>query len=100
VSPPVPGPTRRPGIPCPRDPLRPRFRGPSAPGPGNPFYSGDLLPRRPHYSGRPRTRRLPLSLPPQGLVSASPGRPKSKLLALGRPAASCISLPGLVAVSP
>lgn len=102
----------------PRGPLslgRPRLRGPPYsrdPLPQGPHYpdcprtrehrpySGYLLPRRLHHPDLPKTRRLCLSGPPQAWCprAQSAPTPSSRPRSPGRAVASCISLPGLLAV--
>lgn len=85
-----------PGIPCPKHPTIP-----AAPGFGDPLLRGPSAPET-HYPGRPSTRGLLLSRPAQArcLRAQSAPTPSSPPRSPGRTAASCISLRGLVAVSP
>lgn len=84
------------GSPAPKHPTIP-----AAPGFGDPLLRGPSAPET-HYPGRPSTRGLLLSRPAQArcLRAHSAPTPSSPPRSPGRTAASCISLRGLVAVSP
>lgn len=95
----APGPGNPPthsGGPCPN-----HITIPAAPGLGDPLLREPSAPET-HYPGRPSTRGLLLSRPAQArcLRAQSAPTPSSPPRSPGRTAASCISLRGLVAVSP
>lgn len=97
-----------PGRPRPREPPHTHSGGPcpnhttipAAPGLGDPLLREPSAPET-HYPGRPSTRGL-LSRPAQArcLRAQSAPTPSSPPRSPGRTVASCISLRGLVAVSP